>query len=106
MLLACKAGQGSMEARAVTAANGATAAEGGAGTAEGGGGTAEGAAALQDGSTADSAAPARAEANAAGESREAAEAPLLAGWAEALAPDGRVYFYHRASGTTQWTRPC
>ena len=103
MLLACKAGQGSMEARAVTAANGATAAEGGAGRAEG-------AAAMQDGSTAasarTSAASARAEANTAGEpdSEGAAEAPLLAGWAEALAPDGRTYYYHR-SGTTQWARP-
>jgi len=34
-----------------------------------------------------------------------ARAPLPAGWKEAKAPDGRVYYYNSVTKATMWTRP-
>ena len=34
-----------------------------------------------------------------------AQEELPVGWRTASSPDGRVYFYHAATQTTQWTRP-
>jgi len=33
------------------------------------------------------------------------EQPLPAGWKQAKAADGRVYYFHTATKATQWTRP-
>ena len=33
------------------------------------------------------------------------EAPLREGWTPLEAPDGRTYYYHKASNVTQWERP-
>ena len=33
------------------------------------------------------------------------DTPLPTGWTEAVAPNGRTYYYHLESGTTQWSRP-
>ena len=35
----------------------------------------------------------------------AAAPPLLAGWKEAKAPDGRTYYFHTETKETKWTRP-
>ena len=33
------------------------------------------------------------------------EAPLREGWTQLEAPDGRTYYYHKASNVSQWERP-
>ena len=33
------------------------------------------------------------------------QSSLQAGWAEAKAPDGKVYYFHAESGETSWDRP-